>query len=40
MLDAMTLIRSTASRLRSGEPVAAQGIACLKALLRDPGGPC
>lgn len=38
--DATALLLATASRLRSGEPVDACGIARLKTLLRDPGGPC
>lgn len=38
--DATALIRSTASRLRSDEPLDPQGIARLKTLLRDVNGPC
>jgi hypothetical protein len=38
--DATRLIRSTASRLRSDEPLDAVGIARLKTLLRDVSGPC
>jgi hypothetical protein len=38
--DATPLILSTASRLRSDEALAPQGIASLKALLRDVSGPC
>ncbi len=38
--DAMPLILSTASRLRSDEPLSPLGIARLKTLLRDVSGPC
>ncbi len=38
--DATPLILSTASRLRSDEPLAPLGIARLKTLLRDVSGPC
>ena len=38
--DATALIMSITSRLRSEEPLDAQGIARLKTLLRDPTGPC
>jgi hypothetical protein len=38
--DAMPLIASIRSRLLSGEPLAMQGIAQLKTLLRDRHGPC
>jgi hypothetical protein len=38
--NAKSLILSTASRLRSGEPLDAVGIARLKTLLRDLSGPC
>jgi hypothetical protein len=38
--DATALIRSTASRLRSDEPLDPLGIARLKTLLRDVDGPC
>ena len=38
--DAMPLILSIRSRLLSGEPLAAQGIARLKTLLRDRSGAC
>jgi hypothetical protein len=38
--DAMPLILSIRSRLLSGEPLAAQGIARLKILLGDRRGPC
>jgi hypothetical protein len=38
--DAMSLIVSTASRLRSDEPLDPLGIARLKTLLRDVSGPC
>jgi hypothetical protein len=36
----MPLIRAIRSRLLSGEPLAAQGTARLKALLSDRRGPC
>ena len=38
--DATALIRSTATRLRSNEPLDPLGIARLKTLLRDASGPC
>ena len=40
MRDATPLILTTASRLRSDEPLDAVGIARLKTLLRDLAGPC
>ena len=38
--DAMPLIVAIRSRLLSGEPLAARGVARLKTLLSDRGGPC
>jgi hypothetical protein len=38
--DASSLMGAMASRLRSGEPLEARGIARLRDLLRDGGGPC
>lgn len=38
--EALPLILEVASRLRSGEPVDARGVAQLRALLADGGGPC
>jgi len=40
VLDAMPLILSIRSRLLAGQPLAAQGIARLKTLLRDRSGAC
>jgi hypothetical protein len=38
--EALPMIRSTAARLCSREPIDARGIACLKVLLSDLDGPC
>ena len=38
--QAKPMIRATAARLRSAEPVDARGVARLRTLLADPSGPC
>jgi len=38
--QAKAMIRATAARLRSAEPLDARGVACLRSLLADTTGPC